>query len=64
MAAGALVRDDANEVALTMWAHAHGLVLLQRAGRFGDGLGSYRRAFDRSVSRLVTGLRAPGGARP
>ncbi len=49
--------DDANEVALAFWAHAHGLILLQRAGRFGGSLADYRRAFDRSLNRLVLGLR-------
>lgn len=48
--------DDADEVALTLWATAHGLVLLQRAGRFGGTLASYRRAFDRSLDRLFLGL--------
>jgi AcrR family transcriptional regulator len=50
--------DDFNEVALTLWAHAHGLILLQRAGRFGHQLAPYRRAFDRSLDRLVSGLAA------
>jgi AcrR family transcriptional regulator len=54
--AGELRDDDANEVALTLWAHAHGLVLLQRAGRFGGSLTAYRHAFDRSVNRLIRGL--------
>lgn len=49
--------DDANEVALTLWAHAHGLILLQRAGRFGGSVADYRRAFDRSLDRLFLGLR-------
>lgn len=56
MAAGELRDDDANDVALTLWAHAHGLVLLQRAGRFGHQLAPYRRAYDRSLDRLVAGL--------
>ena len=56
IAARDLRDDDANEVALTLWAHAHGLVLLQRAERFGPRLAPYRRAFDRSVNRLVAGL--------
>jgi AcrR family transcriptional regulator len=54
--AGDLREDDAHEVALTLWAHAHGLVLLQRAGRFGGSLAAYRRAFDRSLTRLIRGL--------
>jgi AcrR family transcriptional regulator len=56
--AGDMRDDDANEVALTLWAHAHGLILLQRAGRFGHQLAPYRRAFDRSLDRLVAGLAA------
>lgn len=56
MAGGELSEDDADEVALTMWAHAHGLVLLQRAGRFARGLAEYRRTFDRSIRRLLTGV--------
>lgn len=55
---GEFRNDDVNEIALTLWAHAHGLVLLQRAGRFSGGLAAYRRAFDRSVNRLLQGLRA------
>jgi AcrR family transcriptional regulator len=54
--AGELGDDDANDVALTLWAHAHGLVLLQRAGRFGGSLAAYRQAFDRSLNRLIHGL--------
>lgn len=58
IAAGELRDDDANEVALTLWAHAHGLILLHRAGRFGYQLAPYRRAFDRSLDRVVAGLAA------
>jgi len=58
IAAGDLREDAATDVALTLWAHAHGLVLLQRAGRFGHQLAPYRRAFDRSLDRLVAGLAA------
>ncbi len=58
IAARELRDDDPNEVALTLWAHAHGLILLQRAGRFGHQLAPYRRAFNRSFDRLVAGLAA------
>lgn len=53
---GQLRDDNADEVALTLWAHAHGLILLQRAGRFSGTLAVYRRAFDRSLKRLFLGL--------
>lgn len=58
IAARELRDDDPNEVGLTLWAHAHGLILLQRAGRFGHQLAPYRRAFDRSLARLIAGLAA------
>lgn len=56
MTAGSFREDVPEEVALTLWAHAHGLVLLQRAGRFARGLAGYRRTFDRSLMRLIKGL--------
>lgn len=60
IAAGEMGDDDANEVALTIWAHAHGLILLQRAGRFSGTLSDYRRAFNRSIRRLFSGLSRQG----
>lgn len=56
MVARELRDDDPNEVALTLWAHAHGLIVLQLAGRFGPQLAPYRRAFDGSLARLLAGL--------
>jgi AcrR family transcriptional regulator len=58
MAAGVLRRDDAWEVAMTLWAHSHGLVALYRAGRFSYDQAAFRRFFDASMERLLDGLAA------
>jgi AcrR family transcriptional regulator len=58
MRAGALAADDPLEVALTMWAHAHGLVTLFNAGRFTDER-QFRRIYRRSIDRLLRGLAVP-----
>lgn len=57
MRAGLLRDDDPVEVALTLWAHLHGLVLLQRSGRFGDDPETFRAFYTKSVARLLAGLR-------
>lgn len=58
MQAGVLRRDDAWEVAMTLWAHSHGLVALYRAGRFSYDQAAFRRFFDASMERLLDGLAA------
>ena len=58
MQAGALRRDDAWDVAMTLWAHTHGLVSLYRAGRFSLGEPAFRVFYDTSLTRLLSGLRA------
>jgi AcrR family transcriptional regulator len=48
------VRDgDPTDIALGMYAHAHGIVMLHRAGRFGGRNDVMRRFFRRSVARLA-----------
>jgi AcrR family transcriptional regulator len=48
------VRDgDATDIALGMYAHAHGIVMLHRAGRFGGRNDVVRKFFRRSLSRLA-----------
>jgi AcrR family transcriptional regulator len=48
------VRDgDPADVALDIYAHAHGLVMLHRAGRFGGRNDVMRRFFRRSLARLA-----------
>jgi AcrR family transcriptional regulator len=55
---GALRRDDVWEVALTLWAHVHGYVMLYRAGRFQLSEKAFRELLRRSLRRLVRGLKA------
>ena len=56
MGRGELARDDALEVALSLWAHAHGLISLYHVGRFeADDVG-FRALFRRSLERLFEGL--------
>lgn len=59
IAAGQLRSDDPWDVAITLWAHTHGLVALYRAGRFSYDEAEFRRFYDTSLERLLDGLR-PG----
>ena len=48
------VRDgDPADIALDIYAHAHGLVMLHRAGRFGGRNDVMRRFYRRSLARLT-----------
>lgn len=58
MESGEYAVDDAAETALTIWAHAHGMVSLYRSGRFGGQEANFRRLFDRSMARLLRGISA------
>jgi AcrR family transcriptional regulator len=51
-----LRKDDPLEVTLNLWAYAHGLVGLYRAGRFDANPALFRRLFDRAIRRLLSGL--------
>jgi AcrR family transcriptional regulator len=61
MQANFLRRDDTLEVALSIWAHGLGLVLLYRLGRFGNDEGAFRKIYARSTERLLNGLAQPRG---
>jgi AcrR family transcriptional regulator len=50
--------ENSLEIALTIWAHLHGLVMLYRAGRFGSGKAGFRSICLRSMDRLRRGLLA------
>jgi AcrR family transcriptional regulator len=52
-----LKKDDVWEVALQLWAHAHGYVTLYRAGRFSLGEKEFRALYHRAMRRLLDGLR-------
>jgi hypothetical protein len=56
MHAGRLEREDEWEVAIHVWAHVHGYVMLYRAGRFNLAEKSFRALLKRSVGRLLHGL--------
>lgn len=50
---GEIRPGDATDIALDLYAHAHGLVMLHRAGRFGGKNDVLRRFFRRSMARLA-----------
>lgn len=58
MKAGKLKRDDPWEIAMEMWAHAHGYLMLYRAGRFSLTEDEFRKLVHRSLRRLLHGLTA------
>ena len=55
---GRLKKDDVWEVALALWAHAHGYVSLYRAGRFELSEEELRSLFRRSMQKFLDGLNA------
>jgi AcrR family transcriptional regulator len=60
--AGAMARkeirkDDVWEVAMELWAHIHGYVALFRAGRFALSEKQFRSLCQRSLKRLINGLK-------
>lgn len=58
MSQGLLKTDDIWEVALDLWAHVHGYVMLYRAGRFHLSEDDFRALCHRSLRRLIDGLKA------
>jgi AcrR family transcriptional regulator len=50
-------RDDVWEVAMELWAHVHGYVALFRAGRFALSEVQFRSLCQRSLKRLLHGLK-------
>lgn len=57
MTAGALKEDEPADVALTIYAHMHGLIMLHFAGRFADDARVFEKFFHKSLEHLLTGLR-------
>ena len=55
---GVLRHDDPWDVAMTFWAHAHGLIALYRAGRFSHDETRFRKFYLESIGRLVDGIKA------
>jgi AcrR family transcriptional regulator len=58
MQTGELKQDDIWELALELWALAHGYVTLYRAGRFNLTERQFRMLVRRSIRRLLDGLKA------
>jgi AcrR family transcriptional regulator len=57
MQQGKLKQDDVWEVALELWAHAHGYLMLYRAGRFNLSETEFKKLVHRSLKRLLHGLK-------
>ena len=55
--AGALRAGDPWDIAMTLWAHSHGLVALYRAGRFSYDDRRFQQFYRESLGRLLDGLR-------
>ena len=58
MERGKLKQDDIWEVALQLWAHAHGYVMLYRGGRFNLSQDEFKKLLNRSIRRMLHGLEA------
>lgn len=58
MQAGVLRKDDKWEVAMDLWAFAHGYVALYRAGRFALDEAGFRTLLRRSFRRYIDGLKS------
>jgi hypothetical protein len=58
MRLGKLKRDDVWEVAMELWAQAHGYLMLYHGGRFHLSEEEFRKLVHRSLRRLLHGLTA------
>jgi AcrR family transcriptional regulator len=56
MEEGTFRKDDVWEVAMAIWAHVHGLVVLYRAGRIDMDTAKLRAFCRRSLRRMLRGL--------
>lgn len=57
-ARGVLREGDPWDIAMTLWAHSHGLVALYRAGRFSYDDRRFQAFYKASLGRLLDGLKA------
>lgn len=57
MRQGMLRQDDPWDVAMTLWAHTHGLIALYRAGRFSLDEAQFRKFYLESFGRLIDGIK-------
>ena len=58
MRQGVLRKDDPWDVAMTLWAQAHGLITLYRAGRFSYDEAAFRAFYLASLRRVIDGIKA------
>ena len=58
MRAGAIRKDDKWEVAMDLWALAHGYVALYRVGRFALDETGFRKLLRRAFRRFIDGLKS------
>lgn len=58
MRQGVLRKDDPWDVAMTLWAQAHGLIVLYRAGRFSYDEAVFRAFYLASLRRVIDGIKA------
>ncbi|MGN6229242.1 TetR/AcrR family transcriptional regulator [Dyella sp. KULCS107] len=58
MRQGVLRKDDPWDVAMTLWAQAHGLIVLYRAGRFSYDEAQFRAFYLASLRRVIDGIKA------
>lgn len=58
MRRGVLRKDDPWDVAMTLWAHSHGLIALYRAGRFSYDEAQFRAFYLASLRRVIDGIKA------
>ena len=57
MKSGALRADDPLETTFTIWTHAHGLISMHTLGRFSGDDDAFTALYERSLERLLNGLR-------
>jgi AcrR family transcriptional regulator len=57
MRQGVLREDDPWDLAMTLWAHVHGLVTLYRAQRFSYDEKQFRKFYRESNNRVINGLK-------
>jgi AcrR family transcriptional regulator len=57
MEQGIFRKSDPLETAIMIWAEAHGLVTLFRMERFGENPEQFRAIFQRTIERLMNGLK-------
>jgi AcrR family transcriptional regulator len=58
MREGVLRKDDVWDVGMALWAQAHGLICLYRAGRFSYDETEFRAFYRASLRRMLDGLKA------